>query len=258
MLPIHSSHLFPIFTLYTAQLSISIVIPSYRSSEALRKNLPYLLQYLNDSQLDHEVIVVDDGSNDNGETEGVAKELGCRFLTYPNNLGKGGAVRFGMQHATKEIRLYTDADIPFETAAIDKIIYYLSEKEYDVVIGDRGLEESNYFNEISAKRRFGSGFFTFIVGRFITTGISDTQCGLKGFRAPVADDLFRASRINGFTFDVELMYISLKRNYDIKKIPVTLRSQDGSSVSVLRHGFGMVMDLFRIKRNHMMGKYTKR
>jgi dolichyl-phosphate beta-glucosyltransferase len=120
------------------------------------------------------------------------------------------------------------------------------------------LDESNYFNEISAKRRFGSGFFTFIVGRFITTGISDTQCGLKGFRAAVADDLFRASRINGFTFDVELMYISLKRNYDIKKIPVSLRSQDGSSVSVLRHGFGMVLDLLRIKRNHMLGKYAKR
>ena len=208
--------------------------------------------------MDHEVIVVDDGSNDNGATESVAKENGCRFLSYPKNLGKGGAVRFGMHHATKEIRLYTDADIPFETAAIDKIMHYLSEKEYDVVIGDRGLEESNYFNEISVNRRFGSGFFTFIVGRFITTGISDTQCGLKGFRAAVADDLFRASRVNGFTFDVELMYISLKRNYDIKKIPVSLRSQDGSSVSVLRHGFGMVMDLLRIKRNHMLGKYAKR
>lgn len=220
--------------------------------------MPYLIQYLSDKQIDHEVIVVDDGSNDNGETESVAKENGCRFLSYPKNLGKGGAVRFGMHHATKEIRIYTDADIPFETAAIDKIMHYLSEKEYDIVIGDRGLEESNYFGEISAKRRFGSGFFTFIVGRFITTGISDTQCGLKGFRAAVADDLFRASRVNGFTFDVELMYISLKRNYDIKKIPVTLRSQDGSSVSVLRHGFGMVMDLLRIKRNHMLGKYAKR
>ncbi len=207
---------------------------------------------------DFEVIIVDDGSKDDGATAAVAKENGCRFLSYPNNLGKGGAVRFGMQHATKEIRLYTDADIPFETSAIDKIMHYLIEKEYDVVIGDRGLDESNYFNEISAKRRFGSGFFTFIVGRFITTGISDTQCGLKGFRAAVAEDLFRASRINGFTFDVELMYISLKRNYDIKKIPVSLRSQDGSSVSVLRHGFGMVMDLLRIKRNHMLGKYAKR
>jgi dolichyl-phosphate beta-glucosyltransferase len=207
---------------------------------------------------DFEVIIVDDGSKDDGATAAVAAENGCRFLSYPNNLGKGGAVRFGMQHAVKEIRLYTDADIPFDTEAIEKMVHYLTEKEYDVVIGDRGLQDSNYFNEISAKRRFGSGFFTFIVGRFITTGISDTQCGLKGFRANVADDLFRVSRINGFTFDVELMYISLKRNYDIKKIPVSLRSQDGSSVNVLRHGFGMVLDLFRIKRNHMLGKYTHR
>jgi dolichyl-phosphate beta-glucosyltransferase len=239
-------------------LSLSVVIPSYRSSEALRKNLPYLMEFLKEKISDFEVIIVDDGSNDNGATAEVAAESSCRFLSYPNNLGKGGAVRFGMQHAVKEIRMFTDADIPFETEAIEKMIHYLTEKEYDVVIGDRGLKDSNYFMEISAKRRFGSGFFTFIVGRFITTGISDTQCGLKGFRALVADDLFRVSRINGFTFDVELMYISLKRNYDIKKIPVSLRSQDGSSVSVLRHGIGMVLDLFRIKRNHMLGKYTRR
>jgi dolichyl-phosphate beta-glucosyltransferase len=239
-------------------LSLSVVIPSYRSSEALLKNLPYLMDFLREKISDFEVIVVDDGSKDDGATAAIAAENGCRFLSYPNNLGKGGAVRFGMQHAIKEIRLFTDADIPFETEAIEKMVHYLTEKEYDVVIGDRGLHDSNYFTEISAKRRFGSGFFTFIVGRFITTGISDTQCGLKGFRAKVADDLFQVSRINGFTFDVELMYISLKRNYDIKKIPVSLRSQDGSSVSVLRHGFGMVLDLFRIKRNHMMGKYTRR
>jgi len=216
------------------------------------------MEFLKEKISDFEVIIVDDGSNDNGATAEVAAENGCRFLSYPNNLGKGGAVRFGMQHAVKEIRMFTDADIPFETEAIEKMVHYLTEKEYDVVIGDRGLKDSNYFMEISAKRRFGSGFFTFIVGRFITTGISDTQCGLKGFRALVADDLFRVSRINGFTFDVELMYISLKRNYDIKKIPVSLRSQDGSSVSVLRHGIGMVLDLFRIKRNHMLGKYTRR
>ena len=125
------------------------------------------------------------------------------------------------------------------------------------MIGDRGLKESNYFNKISSKRRFGSGFFTFIVGRFITTGISDTQCGLKGFKREIAKDLFSVSRIKGFTFDVELMYISLKRNYDIKKIPVSLRSQEGNSVNVLKHGFKMVVDLFVIKLNHLRGFYNK-
>ena len=81
---------------------------------------------------------------------------------------------------------------------------------------------------------------------------------MKGFRADVAEDLFGVARINGFAFDVELLYISLKRNYDIKRLPVVLRCQEGSSVSVLRHGFGMLIDLFIIKWNHIRKKYKKR
>ena len=237
---------------------ISFIIPSYRSKEALRKNLPYLMECISVKNWDAEVIVVDDGSGDEGATLELCAEYGCRYLGYEENKGKGYAVRTGMLEAVGELRIFTDADIPFETDAIERILHYLNDKEYDLVIGDRGLEQSNYFNLISTKRRFGSGFFTFIVGRFVTTGFSDTQCGLKGFKASVAEDLFGVSRINGFTFDVEILYIALKRNYDIKRVPVTLRSQDGKSVSVLRHGLGMVLDLFRIKLNHMRGYYSRK
>jgi dolichyl-phosphate beta-glucosyltransferase len=91
----------------------------------------------------------------------------------------------------------------------------------------------------------------------VAGGHFDTQCGMKGFRGEVARDLFSVGRINGFAFDVELLYISLKRNYDIKRLPVVLRCQEGSTVSVVRHGLGMVMDLFRIKWNHVNGRYNK-
>ena len=237
--------------------NVSIIIPAYRSSSALRNNLPYLMSYIKEKNLDAEVLIVDDGSADDGATEQVAKSNSCTYLSYTINLGKGGAVRYGMRKATGDVCIFTDADIPFETDAIDKILYYLNFKEYDLVLGDRGLKESHYFDKISNQRRFGSGFFTFIVGRFITTGISDTQCGLKGFRKQIAKDLFSVSRINGFSFDVEIVYISLKRNYDIKKIPVNLRSQEGNSVNVFKHGFKMVIDLLVIKLNHVKGYYKK-
>jgi dolichyl-phosphate beta-glucosyltransferase len=237
--------------------NVSIIIPAYRSSSALRNNLPYLMSFIKEKNLDAEVLIVDDGSADDGATEQVAKSNSCIYLSYPINLGKGGAVRYGMRKASGDVCIFTDADIPFETDAIDKILYYLNFKEYDLVLGDRGLKESHYFDKISNQRRFGSGFFTFIVGRFITTGISDTQCGLKGFRKQIAKDLFSVSRINGFSFDVEIVYISLKRNYDIKKIPVNLRSQEGNSVNVFKHGFKMVIDLLVIKLNHVKGYYKK-
>lgn len=236
---------------------ISIIIPSFRSVNALENNLPYLVNYLSESGKDFEILVVDDGSHDEGATQLVTEKNQAKYLTYPKNEGKGNAVRFGMNQATGDILIFTDADIPFEAEAIEAIIHYIEFKEFDLVIGDRGLEESDYFNKISNKRRFGSGLFTFIVGRFITTGISDTQCGLKGFKKEIAQDLFGVSKIKGFTFDVELIYISLKRNYDIKKIPVNLRSQEGNSVNVLKHGFGMLIDLFVIKLNHIRGFYKK-
>jgi dolichyl-phosphate beta-glucosyltransferase len=237
--------------------NVSIIIPAYKSSSALRNNLPYLMSYIKEKNLDAEVLIVDDGSADDGATEQVAKSNSCTYLSYTINLGKGGAVRYGMQHASGDFCIFTDVDIPFEKDAFERFLYYLDFKEFDVVIGDRTLPGSSYFAEVSGLRKFGSNIFSFIVGRFVAGGHFDTQCGMKGFRGEVARDLFSVGRINGFAFDVELLYISLKRNYDIKRLPVVLRCQEGSTVSVVRHGLGMVMDLFRIKWNHVNGRYNK-
>jgi len=237
---------------------ISIIIPSYKSAKILANQLPGLISHLNAKQYNYEIIVVDDGSMDEGETENVAKKLNCKFFGNPKNLGKGGAVKNGMLMATGDIRIFTDADIPFEYKNLDSFIEYLQTKDYDIAIGDRTLPESTYFTEISNKRKLGSNIFTFIVGRFITTGVFDTQCGLKAFKKNIAIDLFEKTKIFSFAFDVELIYIALKRNYDIKKLPVNLRSQEGSSVNLLRHSFGMVADLFKIKINHLRGLYNKK
>lgn len=238
-------------------MQLSVIIPSYKGAEVLRKNVPELIAYLRQKNISSEIIIVDDGSGDNGLTEKVAREMGCLFFANPQNMGKGAAVRNGMLKARGDFRIFTDVDIPFQLDAFDRFLKYLDDKEFDLVIGDRTLPGSSYFTEIPAIRKFGSNVFSFIVGRFVAGGHFDTQCGMKGFRAAAAEDIFSVSRINGFAFDVELLYISLKRNYDIKRLPVVLRCQEGSSVSVLRHGFGMLIDLNKIKWNQVRGKYKK-
>jgi dolichyl-phosphate beta-glucosyltransferase len=237
---------------------LSIIIPSYKSAAVLKNNVPYLLDYLKQQQYDFEVLIVDDGSADDGQTEQAAKELGCIYLKNAKNIGKGESVRNGMLHATGKFRIFTDADIPFNAEAIEKFVYYLDFKEFDLVVGDRTLTESSYFNSKSGLRNLASKGFSFIVGRFVAGGMFDTQCGIKGFRADAANDLFSVSRINGFTLDVELLYIALKRNYDIKRLPVTLRSQEGQSVKLLKHSFTMMADLIKIKINHLSKKYEKK
>jgi dolichyl-phosphate beta-glucosyltransferase len=241
----------------TATPYLSIIVPSYKGAAILEKNLPVLLNYLKLQHYASEVVIVDDGSKDGGQTRAIAEKLGCTFTENPINMGKGAAVRRGMLSASGKFRIFTDVDIPFETSAIEKFLHYLDFKEFDMVVGDRQLPESSYFTEIPASRKFGSAIFTFIVGRFVTTGMFDTQCGMKGFKGPIAEELFKIGTINGFAFDVELIYIALKRNLDIKRLPVRLRNSEGSTVSLLRHSPEMVVDLLRIKVNHIKRKYNK-
>ena len=236
---------------------VSIIIPSYKGSSILSNNLPSFIEYLDKKNIRREVIIIDDGSNDNGATRKIAQEFGCIYLENVNNMGKGASVRKGMLHAKGDFRIFTDVDIPFNFEVFEQFIHYLDVKEFDMVIGDRTLPDSKYFTEISRARKVSSNLFSFLVGRFVTTGMFDTQCGMKGFRANVAEDLFSVNRINGFAFDVELLYIALKRNYDIKRIPVRLRTNEASTISLAREGITMFTDILTIKLNQLQGKYNK-
>lgn len=236
---------------------VSVVLPAFRAADVLSRSVPPLLGYLDGLAITHEVIVVDDGSRDEGRTASVAQGLGCRYIALPGNTGKGAAVRRGMLAAKGRYRIFTDADVPFEFDTLKLMLHYLDFKEFDFVAGDRTLPESRYFATVPVARRIGSNICSAVVGRFMTTGWYDTQCGIKGFRDRVAEDLFGVSRIDRFAIDVELFYIALKRNYDIKRIPVRLRSNDTSSVKLLSDGLALVRDLARIRWNGFRGRYRQ-
>jgi len=234
---------------------LSVIIPSFNSAESLDRNLPFLIGYLKNQTYSYEIIIIDDGSNDRSVTERVCIKYHCIFGMNKRNMGKGAAIRKGMKMAKGKFKIFTDADIPYDLETIGTVLHYLDNKEFDLVIGDRNLKESSYFYEIPRLRRFTSAFFTYFVGTIVTTNFFDTQCGIKGFRAEIADFIFNRSRINGFSFDVEILYIALKRNFDIKRIPVKLRNQEKSTVRVFRHGIVMFFDLFKIKVHNMKGHY---
>jgi dolichyl-phosphate beta-glucosyltransferase len=236
-------------------IDVSVVLPSYRGADAARRHIPLLLEYLRTVGLRHEVILVDDGSRDGGETRQVAESLECRYLENPRNQGKGAAVRRGMLAAKGRYRFYTDIDVPYDLANIEAMLWYLDFKEFHFVAGDRTLEESSYYMHVPWFRRAASHVYSTVVGRLVAGGWFDTQCGLKGFRDHVAEDLFRVGRVNRFAFDVELFYIALKRNYDIKRLAVRLRCNETSTVNVLTDGAAMVRDLAAIRLNQFLGRY---
>lgn len=238
-------------------MDLSVVIPAYQSALILEDNLPVLLAYLRAQPYAWEVLIVDDGSRDDGRTQEAAQRHGCAYLRHAVRRGKGAAVRTGMRAATGRYRIFTDADIPYELDAIDRILRYLDVKEFHLVTGDRTLPESVYYADIPWARRVSSKLFSLFVGRLVVGGLYDTQCGIKGFRAEAAQDIFGVNRVNGFAMDVECFYVALKRNYDIKRIPVALRCQDGRSVNIMGHGLAMAFDVLRIVANGYLGRYAR-
>jgi glycosyltransferase involved in cell wall biosynthesis len=239
------------------EVTLSVVLPSYREAHRLAAHVPVLQRHLRSLGVSHEIIVCDDGSDDAGLTRAVAEELGCRYFANAHNQGKGAALRRGMRQARGRFRLFTDAEIPYELDAIERALHGLDREGFHMVVGDRNLEESRYFREISLWRRVGSALCAFSIGRLVARGGFDTQCGLKAFRAEVAEDLFAVSRINRFAIDVELFCVALQRRYHIKRLCVRLRCRDGSSVHLVRDGLALLRDVVRIRWNQCLGRYAR-
>ena len=220
-------------------IKLSLIIPVYNAEAFILDSLVRLTKWKQNRKYFIQIILVNDGSTDSTsliiDNYIHTKDNSIELLSYKTNKGKGFAVKTGMLSAKGRYRIFTDADIPFGFKVFDKFLYYLDFKEFDMVIGDRTLPGSLYFTKIPAIRKVGSSIYSFIVGRFVAGGHFDTQCGIKGFNARVANDIFSVNKINGFAFDVELLYISLKRNYDIKRLPVVLSRQEGTSVNMLYH-----------------------
>lgn len=234
---------------------LSIIIPVFNNADVLKNNLPYLIHFLKENNYQYEVIIVDDGSINGSEIKKTAEEFNCKYIVNEKNIGKGYSVKRGILFSDAKYRIFTDADIPYETEDIEKIISNLDKEKYDIVIGDRTLNSSSYFKNVSVLRSIGSKFFSFIIGGITAGKFNDTQCGLKGFTSEAAIDLFSRTKINGFALDVELIYLAFKDNYKICKIPVKLRKQGISTVMVFKHGILMLVDLIKIKYFQLQKKY---
>ena len=199
---------------------LSLIIPIYNASDFINDSMRAISQWIKNIEYTVEVILVNDGSSDNSkvEIENYIESFdpSLNLLSYEQNRGKGYAVKQGMIMAKGEFRIFTDADIPYGLEIIDDILHYLDFKEFDVCIGNRKSIHSKYFTKISFFRKMSSIIFTVFTSRFVVTGINDTQCGLKGFRSSIADHLFPKLAINGFGFDVEILYLAYKNEFDIK------------------------------------------
>lgn len=235
---------------------LSVVIPAYNEAGRLPRTLARVTDYLRVWGRPHEILVVDDGSTDG--TAERAREAGGSAVTVVRNeanRGKGYSVRRGMLLARGERRLMTDADLSTPIEELDRLAARLDEG-YDVVIGSRALPGANVEVHQPWYREGMGRLFNIMVRLLVLPGIRDTQCGFKLFTAEAARDAFSAARLDGFSFDVEVLFISRRRGRRVAEIPVTWRNDAATRVSSLR-GFLAFLDLLRIRANDWAGRYSE-
>lgn len=229
-------------------LYLSLVIPCFNERRRILSTLQRLREHLVSCQYqDAEVIVVDDGSTD-GTADLLRSFQGWDKLTLlfnETNRGKGYSVRRGVLAARGRYVFFTDADLPYDLETLGRFLAALEEGD-DLAIGARDLPGSRFSVPRSAIRRLASDIFTWIVRNYAVKGIPDTQCGFKGFQREVALDLFQRGRLDGYAFDVELVFLARRRGYRIARLPVVLVHNDDSKIRVVRDSARMLLDLFRI------------
>lgn len=194
-----------------------------------------------------EVIVVAEGTDG---TEGIAREFGgddarIRVIATQRRRGKGAAVRLGILAATGNIVGFMDADGKTPVAELDRLLPWL--RDVDVVIGSRAAPDARISRRQNWYRRGGSRVFAAYLHVLLgLREIPDTQCGLKFFRSDVARDLFRELTVDGYVFDVELLYLCTQRSIPIQQVGVQWSDDADSRLSLFTGNVRNFLDVLKL------------
>jgi dolichyl-phosphate beta-glucosyltransferase len=205
--------------------------------------------YLDGAGESYEVIVVDDGSDD--DTEGSVRASAAdwpqlELLRLPVNEGKGAAVRAGMLRAQGAIRAFSDADLSTPIEELPRLRAAL-DGACQVAIASRDLPNSNIEVHQPAWREFMGRSYNRALRVLVLPGIRDTQCGFKVFTAEAAETCFAPLRTFRFGFDAEVLLRARRRGWTIAEVPVRWRHVEESRVGGIRDASRMLFDLLRLR-----------
>ncbi|MCY3820466.1 MAG: glycosyltransferase family 2 protein [Gammaproteobacteria bacterium] len=240
-----------------ADVHLTVVIPAYNEATRIRPTLRRIQHYLSGQSRPFEIVVYLDGCDD-ATAEVVADELAvspsARVLVGSTNRGKGHAVRSAMLKARGRFVLFTDADLSTPIEEVERLLGALNSGAH-VAIGSRALADSRIRVPQSYWRRALGRSFNYLVRWLLIPGIQDTQCGFKCFRAGVARRVFSRQRIDGFGFDVEVLWIAIRLGYRVAEVPITWNNSPLSTVHPIRDAFGMFLSVLAIRWNDWRGRY---
>lgn len=232
---------------------LSIVIPAYNEQARIGSTLEQVVGFLATRPYSWEVLIADDGSQD--ATASLVQQFtqahpAVRLLRLPHG-GKGWAVKHAMLQVAGQYRFLCDADLSMPIEQVERFLPPQVEGVH-IAIGSRETPGARRIGEPTHRHLTGRAF-NMLVRLLAVPGIKDSQCGFKCFRGDIAPGLFRRQQLNGFAFDVELLFLARKAGLVLKEIPIDWYYRQRSQVRLLRDSIAMTWDLLKIRWRHRRG-----
>jgi dolichyl-phosphate beta-glucosyltransferase len=230
--------------------AFSVIIPTWNERRVIGETLREVSAYLRRTALTYELIVCDDGSTD-GTLEAVreysASDPTVNLVAAARHEGKGAAVRHGMQEARGGVVAFIDADFPYRLQDLGDALALVQSEATDITIGSRPLRGAERDPAYSAPRRAASRLFSAAVRALLVPRVVDTRCGLKAFSITAAKLLFAESKLSGYGFDLEILYLANKYGLRVECVPAAVARPHLSRLRPLRDGIPMLFDIYRIR-----------
>jgi dolichyl-phosphate beta-glucosyltransferase len=237
---------------------LSIIIPAHNEERRLPHTVEKVFGFLQTQNYTAEVLVVENGSSD--RTYKIALELTEKYsnlqVLKEKQSGKGKAVCLGMLEAQGEYRFMCDADLSMPIEELGKFIP-AKDEQIDVAIASREAAGAVRYHE-PEYRHLGGRLVNFAIRLSILPGFHDTQCGFKCFRGAVAEEIFPYQTLSGWSFDIEILYIALKRGYQVTEVPIHWYFDPETKLKAVNDALLMLRDIFLIHWNNLRGLYDPR
>ena len=231
---------------------LSLIVPAYNEADRLPDTIQRIQKHSRSWKFPIEVIVVVEPSEDQtlALAENAVKSwIDLRVLTHHEQRGKGFAVRSGMLRARGDLIFFTDADLSTPLEDLDAALaLFAHDRSIDLIVGNRMHPDSQILQRQRVSREWMGKVFNRIVQTLTALRIRDTQCGFKGFRNRTAKEIFGRQRIDGFSFDVEVLLLARAMGFVIAELPVHWTNSEASRVHPVRDSTRMFFDVVRVRR----------
>ena len=215
-------------------MKISIVLPAKNESAAIGQTLAQIQQL----QLAHEIIVVNDGSTD--DTAQIAEQAGAKVVTHPYSKGNGAAIKTGARTATGDIIVFMDADGQHDPQDIPRLIEKI-EQGYDLVVGARQKG-----SQASLGRGIANSLYNNLATYMTEQKVEDLTSGFRAVRA----DKFREFLYllpNGFSYPTTSTMAFFRAGYSVTYVPIHAAKRIGKShIQPLKDGVRFFLIIFKI------------